>query len=44
MYMNKVPITRLNKFFSDDDFNLNVQIGKEYLHGDLNMKHIWGSW
>lgn len=34
---NKLPITRLNKFFSQDDFDLNIQIGEEYLHGDLNM-------
>ena len=37
---NKVPITRINKFFSNDDFDLNVQIGQEYLHGDLNMKLV----
>jgi hypothetical protein len=34
---NKLPITRLNKFFSQDDFDLNIQMGEEYLHGDLNM-------
>ena len=34
---NKLPITRLNKFFSEEDFDLNVQIGQEYLEGDLNM-------
>lgn len=37
---NKLPITRLTKFFSQDDFDLNVQIGQEYLHGDLNMKLV----
>jgi hypothetical protein len=37
---NKVPITRLNKFFSNEDFDLNIQIGQEYLHGDLNMKLV----
>ena len=41
MYMNnKVPITRLNKIFSNEDFDLNIQIGQEYLHGDLNMKLV----
>ena len=35
---NKVPITRLSKFFSQDDFDINIQMGQEYLHGDLNMK------
>lgn len=37
---NKLPITRLSKFFGQDDFDLNVQMGKEYLHGDLNMKLV----
>ena len=37
---NKLPITRISKFFSQDDFNLNIQIGEEYLHGDLNMKLV----
>ena len=35
---NKLPITRLSKFFSQDDFDINIQMGQEYLHGDLNMK------
>ena len=34
---NKLPITRVNKFFSQEDFDLNNQIGQEYLEGDLNM-------
>jgi hypothetical protein len=37
---NKLPITRLSKFLSNDDFDLNVQMGTEYLHGDLNMKLV----
>lgn len=37
---NKLPITRLSKFFSQDDFDLNIQLGQEYLHGDLNMKFV----
>lgn len=37
---NKLPITRLSKFFSQDDFDINIQIGQEYLHGDLNMKVV----
>jgi hypothetical protein len=37
---NKLPITRLTKFFSQDDFDLNVQMGQEYLHGDINMKLV----
>lgn len=38
--LNKLPITRISKFFSNDDFDLNVQLGQEYLHGDLNMKLV----
>jgi hypothetical protein len=37
---NKLPITRLSKFLSNNDFDLNVQMGSEYLHGDLNMKLV----
>ena len=37
---NKLPITRLNKFFSEDDYNLHIEMGMEYLHGDLNMKVV----
>ena len=33
---NKVPITRLGKFFSEKDFNLEVSMGQEWLIGDLN--------
>lgn len=37
---NKLPITRLGKFFSQSDFDLNISMGEEYLHGDLNMKLV----
>ena len=37
---NKLPITRLNKFFSQTDFDLHIQMGKEYLHGDINMRLV----
>jgi hypothetical protein len=37
---NRLPITRLSKFFSQDDFDLNIQMGEEYLHGDLAMKLV----
>lgn len=36
----KIPITRMSKFFSEDDYKLNQQIGQEYLHGDINMKLV----
>jgi hypothetical protein len=37
---NKLPITRINKFFSQEDFDLNIRMGQEYLHGDINMKLV----
>jgi hypothetical protein len=37
---NKLPITRMSKFFSNEDFDLQIQMGQEYLHGDLNMKLV----
>lgn len=36
----KIPINRLNKFFSSKDFDFNVDVGMEYLHTDLNMKLV----
>lgn len=30
-------IKKISKFFSDDDFNLNIKIGQEYLNNDINM-------
>ena len=39
-YDRKVPITRVNKFFSDEDFNLEVSFGREWLEGDINIKVI----
>lgn len=38
--MAKLPITRISKFFGQDDFDLNIQIGSEYMMGDLNMKLV----
>lgn len=37
MSNNKVPITRLGKFFGQDDFFLDVTMGEEWLHGDMNF-------
>jgi hypothetical protein len=37
---NRLPITRLSKFFGQDDFDLQVRMGQEYLQGDLNMKIV----
>ena len=39
--MNRVvPITRLGKFFGDDDYNLDIQMGSEWLNGDMNFTLI----
>jgi len=37
MSQNKVPITRLGKFFGDEDFDLDISIGEEWLYGDMNF-------
>ena len=37
MSENKVPITRLGKFFGAEDFNLDISMGEEWLHGDMNF-------
>lgn len=34
---NKVPITRLGKFFSAEDYQLDISMGEEWLHGDMNF-------
>ena len=37
MAENKVPITRLGKFFGGEDYNLDIGMGEEWLHGDMNF-------
>ena len=37
MMNNKVPITRIGKFFVSDDYNLDISIGEEWLYGDMNF-------
>lgn len=34
---HKIPITRLNKWYSDDDFNLDVEMGREAIEEDNNF-------
>ena len=34
---NKVPITRIGKFFGAEDFTLEQDFGSEWLHNDLNF-------
>jgi len=36
----KIPITRNNKFFSREDFELEVEMGREAIEGDLNFRVI----
>jgi|TARA_R110000772_G_scaffold250826_1_gene365621 hypothetical protein len=36
----KIPINRINKFFSEGDFGLEVDFGREWLEGDINIKVI----
>ena len=40
MSQNKIPITRLGKFFGGEDFNLEVEMGREWLEGDMNLTLI----
>ena len=35
-----VPITRLGKFFGAEDYNLDVEMGREWLEGDMNFTVI----
>lgn len=37
MSEKKVPITRLGKFFSGEDYQLDISMGEEWLHGDMNF-------
>ena len=34
------PITRINKFFSEEDFNLEIEMGRESVEGDGNFTII----
>ena len=34
---NKIPITRVNKFFSDEDYRLEIEMGREAIEGDGNF-------
>jgi len=40
MLQRNVPITRLGKFFGGEDFALDVNIGREWLEGDMNFTLI----
>lgn len=36
----KIPNTRVNKFFSDEDFRLDIEMGREGIEGDNNFKVV----
>ena len=37
MNNSRVPITRLGKFFGENDFLVDIDLGMEWLHGDMNF-------
>lgn len=37
---NLVPITRLGKFFGAEDYSLDINMGQEWLEGDMNFTVI----
>lgn len=40
MMQNLVPITRLGKFFGGEDYALDIDMGQEWLEGDMNFTII----
>lgn len=34
---NKIPITRIGKFFGSTDYQLDISMGEEWLYGDMNF-------
>jgi len=40
MANKKIPITRISKFFGSEDFQLEQDIGMEWLHGDLHFNLV----
>ena len=37
MNNRKIPITRVNKWFDSTDFKLEIEMGREFIEGDLNQ-------
>lgn len=37
MTQPRVPISRIGKFFGVEDFDLDISMGEEWLHGDMNF-------
>ena len=40
MTNSNIPITRLTKFIQKSDYDFDIDLGVEYLHGDLNMRLV----
>jgi hypothetical protein len=40
MSNKNVPITRIGKFFGGEDFSLEVEMGMEWQHGDMNFTMV----
>ncbi len=40
MSRRKIPITRLEKFFGAEDFELDIAMGREWLEGDMNFRLV----
>jgi len=38
--MSNIPINRMNRFFSENDYNLHITMAQELIHDDLNMKLV----
>lgn len=34
---NRMPISRIGKFFGAEDYNLDISMGEEWLYGDMNF-------
>lgn len=34
---NRMPITRIGKFFGSSDYQLDISLGEEWLYGDMNF-------
>ena len=37
MTQPRVPISRIGKFFGVEDYDLDISMGEEWLHGDMNF-------
>ena len=40
MSKRKIPVTRLEKFFGAEDFELDIAMGREWLEGDMNFRLV----